>query len=125
MKFSTIAATSVFFIAAFLVISSCNRKEDTIAKVYIFDKNDNPVSSAEVIVYAEPSENSIDKDTIPASTAITNATGEAIFNFNELYQLGQSGVAVLNIIATKDTLEGAGVIQVIEEQTSEAKVRIQ
>ena len=125
MKSSTLVATSLFFLAAFSVVSSCNRKEDTIAKVFVYDKNDNPVSSAEVVVYAEPSENSIDKDTIPASTGITNSSGEAIFNFNELYQLGQAGVAVLNIRATKDTLEGEGVIQVVEEQTSEAEVRIQ
>ncbi|MGV3630262.1 MAG: hypothetical protein ACO1O6_03610 [Bacteroidota bacterium] len=125
MKFSTLIAASSLFVASFFVISSCNRKDDTIAKVFIYDENNNPISSAEVVLYPEPSESSVGKETIQPDTAITNATGEAIFNFNELYQLGQAGVAVLNIHAYKDTLEGYGVIQIVEEETSEAEVRIQ
>jgi hypothetical protein len=125
MKVSTILATASLFLAAFFVISSCNRKDDTIAKVFVYDENNDPVSNAEVVLYPEPSESSVGKETIPPDTAITNSSGEAIFNFNDLYQLGQAGVAVLNVHAYKDTLEGYGVIQVVEEETSESEVRIQ
>jgi hypothetical protein len=125
MKISTLVATASLFLAAFLVISSCKGKDDTIAKVFVYDENNVPVSSATVVIYADTTESAIGKDMIPPDTAITNSTGEAIFNFNERYQLGQAGVAVLNIHAYKEGLHGYGVIQVVEEETSEAEVRIQ
>ncbi len=125
MKVSTLVATASLFLTAFFVVSSCNRKDDTIAKVFVYDENNNPISSATVVLYPEATGSSDGKELIQPDTALTNSTGEAIFNFNELYQLGQAGVAVLNIHAYKDTLEGYGVIQIIEEETSEAEVRVQ
>ena len=124
MKFSKIFSLAALSLASFLVISSCNRKEDTIAKVFVYDESNNPISGAQVILRPEPSENSVGKTLIEPDTTITNSTGEAIFNFNDLYQLGQAGVVVLNVYASKDGMTGEGVIQVIEEETSEVDVRI-
>lgn len=124
MKFSKIIYLSSFIFASALISSGCNKKKDTIAKVFVYDENDNPVSGSEVILKAEPSTTSYGKTLIENDTATTNLSGEAIFNLSDLYQKGQSGVAVLNIYATKDAMSGAGVIQVEEEITSEAKVYI-
>lgn len=124
MKFSKILYISIFIFAGALIAAGCNKKKDTIAKVFVYDENDNPVSGAEVILKAEPSSASYGKTLIENDTATTNLSGEAIFNLSDLYQKGQSGVAVLNIYATKDALSGAGVIQIEEETTSEAKVYV-
>jgi hypothetical protein len=58
-------------------------------------------------------------------TTLTNSDGKAVFNFNDVYQLGQAGVAILNIEATLNTAIGEGIIKVEEETTSEETVFIQ
>lgn len=121
MKFSKIIFIVSITFFAYLLTTGCNRKKDTIAKVFVYDQNKKAVSGCQVILKPEPSESS-SKTLIQADTAITNATGEAIFNFNDLYQKGQAGVAVLNIYASKDGATGTGVIQIIEEETSETDV---
>ena len=124
MKNKNIFTIPAILFSIALLSSACNKKDDTIAKVYVFDENKNAISGCEVILKAEPSTNSYGKTLIQPDTAITNVDGEAIFNFNELYELGQAGVAVLNIDANKDGLFGEGVIQILEEETSEATVYI-
>ena len=121
MKFSKIILLTSVTLVAYSLTSGCNRKKDTIAKVFVYDQSKTAVSGCQVILKAEPSESS-SKPLIEADTAITNATGEAIFNFNDLYQKGQAGVAVLNIYASKDGSTGTGVIQIIEEETSESDI---
>jgi hypothetical protein len=58
-------------------------------------------------------------------TTTTNTSGEARFNFNDVYQLGQAGVAVLNIEASANGLSGEGIIKVEQETTSEETVFVQ
>lgn len=106
-------------ISVTLVSTSCKRKKDTIAKIYVRDINNNFVSGARVILKGVSTTN---KSSNVADTAYTNSGGEAIFNFNELYQLGQAGVAVLDIFADKDGVNGTGVIQIEEETTSTSTV---
>jgi hypothetical protein len=124
MKRNYSIAIALFIFAGTLVVSSCKKKKDTIAKVYVMDENNNPVSTCRVILKPEPSTSAAGKTLIDADTAVTNASGEAIFNYNELYQLGQAGVAVLNVEAFKDGLTGSSVIQIKEEVTSETTVFI-
>ena len=123
MKMKSIFLYSALLIGASYMFSACNKKKDTIGKVYVYDENKNPVSSCQVVLYPKPTEGTgSGKELVEADTALTNASGEAIFNLNHLYQLGQAGVAVLNIKATKDALSGDGIIQIVEEETSEADV---
>ncbi len=122
MKNFKLVLVSALLFSAFAVVSSCKKKKDTIVKVYVKDSDGNAVSSCTVIVYAKPSTNAAGKDTISQNSGVTNSAGEAIFNYNDLYQLGQAGVAVLDIKAYRDTLYGEGVIQVEEETTSESTV---
>lgn len=102
---------------------SCRKKEDTIAVITVKNANNEPVSGARVIVYGQSTTNQASSVTL-YDTAMTNSAGEATFNFNEVYQLGQAGVAVLNIDAEKGGLVGQGIIKVEQEATTEEVVFI-
>jgi hypothetical protein len=102
---------------------SCRKKEETIAKIIVRDANNQAVYNARVIVYGQSTTNQASSVTL-YDTAMTNSAGEAIFNFDEVYQLGQAGVAVLNIDAEKGGLVGQGIIKVEQETTTEEVVYI-
>jgi len=123
--FST-ALLAVFIFGMGVVFSSsgCRKKKDTIAKIHVRDTTNSPVIGAQVVLKGE-STVSPSPPVILFDTTTTNGSGEAIFNFNDVYQLGQAGVAVLNIIAKKDGLNGQGIIKVEQETTSEETVFIQ
>lgn len=110
-------------LAGVLITVSCRKKKDTIAKITVRDDSNTVVSDCRVIlkgVSTQPNKPSNLYD-----TAYTNAAGEAIFNYNDVYQLGQAGVAVLNIEASKNGLTGTGIIKIEEEITNEETVFIQ
>lgn len=111
-------------VSGILLTTSCRKKKDTIAKIYVRDAANTPVAGCRVILKGVSTTNN------PGSvelydTTMTNASGEAIFNFNDEYKLGQAGVAVLNIEAKKDALFGSGIIKIEEEVTNEETVFIQ
>lgn len=114
-------ALALLFIGTVSV--SCRKKEDTIAKITVRNANNEPVYNARVIVYGQSTTNQASSVTL-YDTAWTDASGVAIFNFNEVYQLGQAGVAVLNIDAEKSGLIGQGIIKVEQEVTTEEVVFI-
>jgi hypothetical protein len=58
-------------------------------------------------------------------TSYTNVEGMATFNYNDIYQLGQAGVAVLDIKAQKLNKIGQGIIKIEAETTNEETVFIQ
>ena len=62
--------------------------------------------------------NRLDKETT------TDAGGRAEFDYTDEYKQGQSGFAVLDILATKDTLIGEGLIKILEEETNNETVII-
>lgn len=119
-------------VVAFLALSlgvtfsstGCRKKEDTIAKIYVRDTNNDPVVGAQVVLKGV-STTTPSQPVVLFDTTTTNGSGEAIFNFNDVYQLGQAGVAVLDIVAQKDGLSGTGIIKVEQETTSEETVFIQ
>lgn len=106
------------------VFSSCRKKKDTIAVIYVKDAANELVPGARVVLYGQSTINQ-PANVVLYDTAYTNAAGEAYFNFNDVYQLGQAGVAVLNIEATKDGFEGQSIIKIEQETTSEKTVFIQ
>lgn len=104
--------------------TGCRKKKDTTASIYVLDANNQRVAGAQVVLKGE--------STIPNSppvvlfdTAASDGSGVAYFNFNDVYQLGQAGVAVLNIEARKDALEGEAIIKIEQEQENEETVFIQ
>jgi hypothetical protein len=104
--------------------SGCRKKKDTIAKIYVRDTSNSAVVGAQVVLKGESTVTPSPPVTL-FDTTTTNGSGEAIFNFNDVYQLGQAGVAVLNIEAQKNGMTGQGIIKVEQETTSEETVFIQ
>ena len=112
--------------AATLMIGGCYEMDDTIANIYVVRMEGGeevPVSDAEVRLFAL---GSLDEDFVGEprfdTTQVTNAAGSVSFNFSEYYQQGQAGFAVLDIEATKGSLEGIGIIKIEEELTNEQTV---
>lgn len=116
----------VGFIASAIVLGSCRKKADTTARVTVRDSLNRLVSGATVVLTAESTlPDSLKKPVAYGDTAKTNSSGVATFNFNDIYQLGQAGVAVLDIIASKGVYFGKGIIKIEEETDNEATVFLQ
>jgi hypothetical protein len=124
MKKYSFLLIAILFGLGTVTLMGCNKKKDTIAKIYIRNADNALVSGARVVLFGQSSEGQQGKVNL-ADTTKSNAAGEAIFNLNEVYQKGQAGVAVLNISATLGTATGSGIIKVVEEVTSEETVFIQ
>jgi hypothetical protein len=104
--------------------TSCRKKGDTIANIYIKDETNTNVSGAMVILYGTNTSNTPQQVAV-FDTAYTNSTGLASFNYNDIYQLGQAGVAVLDIKAQLYNKVGQGIIKIEAETINEETVFIQ
>jgi len=104
--------------------TSCRKKGDTIANIYVKDEENLSVSGAMVILYGTNTGNTPQQVAV-FDTLYTNATGLASFNFNDIYQLGQAGVAVLDIKAQNLNKIGQGIIKIEAETVNEETVFIQ
>ncbi len=113
-----------FALLSVVTIVGCRKKADTIAEITVLDANNQAVSGARVVIYSQSTTNQ-PANVVLYDTTTTNSAGVAIFNFNDVYQLGQAGVAVLNIDVQKDALTGQGIIKVEQEVTSEETVFVQ
>ncbi|MEY3083866.1 MAG: hypothetical protein RL037_46 [Bacteroidota bacterium] len=114
---------SLLFIGV-LFTTSCRKKKDTIANIYVLDENNVPVDAAMVVLYGTNTGGTPQQVAV-FDTAYTNTAGTATFNFNEIYQLGQAGVAVLDIKAQKLNKIGQGIIKIEAEKVNEETVNIQ
>lgn len=121
----------IFYPALILLISifafslnSCRKKADTIAKITVRDSQNALVPNATVVLYGTPS-GSNNNEMIRRDTVSTNVQGVASFDYNDVYQLGQAGVAVLDIVAYKDNLYGEGIIKIEEETENTTTVFVQ
>lgn len=123
----------LFFLASTLLIVlaistySCRKKADTIVKIRVIDSETNAVvSGASVSLIATPSPDEPPKESsdLFPMTSTSNTSGEAVFNLNEVYQLGQAGVAVLDIEVSSNSGVGTGVVKVEQEVTTEESVFI-
>lgn len=123
-----LALKSIFGLALAAIFISpmlgCRKKGDTIAKITVRDTLDKLVVGALVRLDGQSTLDT-PKAIIRHDSAYTNTSGVAIFDYNQVYQLGQAGVAVLNITAQKDGMKGTGIIKIEEETTSQETVYIQ
>lgn len=111
-------------IATTIVLGSCRKKADTIARITVRDTANMVVAGAEVILLGKSTTDPI-QPVIRRDTALTNSSGVATIMYNDVYQLGQAGVAVLDIRASKDDLFGEGIIKIEEEVENTATVFVQ
>jgi hypothetical protein len=124
MKNLIVYPSIILLISIFaLSFSSCRKKGDTIAKITVRDSQNSLVPNATVILYGTPSEQG--KTNIRRDTLSTNSNGIASFDYNEVYQLGQAGVAVLDIMAYKGDLYGEGIIKIEAETENSTTVFVQ
>jgi len=119
-------STKVFHIAILslvivMVSYSCRKTKETIATVTVKDMDGALIQNASVRLYAVgEGTGELRFDT----TMMTNASGQASFNFTDYYKAGQAGFAVLDIEATKAPLFGKGLIRIEEEKTNEETIII-
>jgi hypothetical protein len=125
----------VLFIVVALIVAqtftSCRKKKETIANIYVLDEFSNPVKDATVVLFGtstgEPfgtPDGTQGLNTVQ-DTVLTNGSGLAVFNLSKLYQAGQAGVAILDIKAFKLSKYGDGLIKIEPETTNEETVIIQ
>lgn len=124
---NTLKSFVLFAFVAFLGIafsSGCRKKKDTTAKIIVRGVDNELVLGATVRVYAKG-----DKPSEVDATQPSDYKGEAYFIYNDIYQLGQAGVAVLNIHAeiTKAGVlyEGDGIIKIEAETENTETVFVQ
>ena len=109
LLFLTLMATFMF--------SSCYKKQDTIVIIKVNDSTGDVVIGAIVrlVWLSNPQSNRIDVE------AETDPQGQAVFNFNDLFQSGQAGFAVLDCLVNGTVMK---VIQIEEEVTTEETITI-
>lgn len=111
-------------IATTIVLGSCRKKADTVARITVRDTANMVVPGAQVILLGKSTTDPI-QPVVRRDTALTNSSGVATIMYNDVYQLGQAGVAVLDIRASKGALFGEGIIKIEEEVENTATVFVQ
>jgi hypothetical protein len=104
-------------------VSGCRKKKDTLAHIYVKSNTNESVDNAMVVLYGTNTAGT-PQLVVVFDTSYTNVEGLATFNFNEIYQLGQAGVAVLDIKAQKLNQVGIGIIKIEAEKLNEETVII-
>ena len=118
-----LVALSVSSLALF---SGCKKDKETITTILVLNDEGDPVPSATVRLFSNPSPGSTNNNALRFdTTAVTNGTGKVTFNFTEFYKKGQAGFAVLDIEATKGNLFGTGIVKIEEETTTEESVTVE
>ena len=117
----------IVMLMAFLTIGmfSCRKESPTVAVITVVDTSGTVFEGAMVRLYPTPSINP-HPGIIIDDTLITDVSGQATFDYTDMYNLGQAGFAVLDIeVRSGDTLYGTGIIKVEAEATSEETVVLQ
>ena len=114
-------------LASFFVFTSsgCRKKGDTIVLITVRNSDNQVVPNAMVRLYGQSTTNPPSGPVVRVDTAYTDALGVATFDYTENFKLGMAGLFVLNIEARKDNKFGAGIVKIVEEETTEEKVFIQ
>lgn len=113
------AYQKLIFLATLFLLFSCEKTEDTIAKIIVRDMNAVKVEDATVRMFSQPEDSEIEVE------EMTNAAGEAIFDLSSFYSEGQVGLFVLSIEIEKDTLSTTSIIQIVPEEVNELSITLQ
>lgn len=130
--------TSLLFILGLVILASsalvsCKKEQPTVVIVEVRDTENLVVSNADVRLFVKPTP--VDPDTPEGqivhgelridTTLATNGAGKITVDFTEYYELGQSGLFVLQYEATKGILFGEGIIKVEPEEETIKNVVIE
>jgi hypothetical protein len=125
MKIKHYLLPLTFIVITIAGMTSCRKKGYTLANIYVRDESNAVVEGAMVVLYGTNTQNPPTSPVAVRDTSFTNAAGLASFNYNDIYQLGQAGVAVLDIQAQLLNKIGQGIIKIEPEQVNEETVFIQ
>ncbi len=103
------------------MFAACNKEKPTTAVIIVKHGDGTTVSDVHVKLFANPPVPLGDQTRLNKE-AWTDGSGRATFDYSDFYEQGQSGFAVLDILCTRDTLMGEGIIKILEEETSEETV---
>lgn len=122
---SKFALLILFSFSVLFTFNSCYKKKDTLLRVYVKNVNGQMIEGAHVEIYAEPTDTSNHNAVVVYLDDITNKSGLATFNFNFLYEAGQTGVAILKAKATYYNQTGSNIATIEEEMNNEIFIEIQ
>jgi hypothetical protein len=109
-----------------IAVAGCKKDQQTIATITVVNADGEAVPGASVRLYAVSSETPPPPQEVRFDTTqVTNGTGKVSFDFTDYYEEGQAGFAVLDIEASKGSLEGEGIIKIEEMKTNEETVVIE
>lgn len=130
--------SSLLFIFSLVVLgatalSSCKKEKPTVVIIEVRDSENLVVGDASVRLFGLPTP--VDPDSPEAqiehgelrldTTVTTNGAGKVTIDYSEFYELGQSGLFVLDIEASKGLLFGEGIIKVEPEEETQKLVVIE
>jgi hypothetical protein len=120
MKRFVVIKTLLLFVLV-ITVMGCREKKDTFVEVYVVDDQGKAVTNATVELLTSPP---YELNSIPVlnKTEVSNESGIALFNFNDVYKLGQAGVAVLDVEVTKGNQMGHGIVKVEQEMTTKERI---
>ena len=117
---------SILFLALIVGLTSCDKTEDTIAKISVVDITGEGIADVSVRLFGDGSGTTVNVGDIRVDEmSMTNAAGDAVFDFTEFYEAGQAGLFVLSIEVEKDSLTAESIIKVEPEITNEETVILQ
>jgi hypothetical protein len=130
MKLATRIKPVIFGLFAMILVvglNACGKQGDTIATVKVIKLSDgSSVNNAKVTL--DPNNEVLEHKPNIEKEATTNSSGEASFNYNELYKRGTAGVFVLEVLV-EATIDGVptvmeGFIEVEQETTSRTTIEM-
>ena len=108
----------IFILTTLLFVGiGCRKKGETLVLIQVKDNQGQLVSGSTVELFTT---GPYEQGAIPVlyKSTMTGSDGRAWFNFDDVYQLGQAGVAILDVRASKGDLSSESIIKVEEETTS-------
>ncbi len=104
---------------------SCKKESPTTARITVLDTGGLVFPNAMVRLYPTPSTTDPHGEILIDDTLYTGPDGDCIFDYTDMFNLGQAGFTVLDIEVTSgDSMLGEGIIKIVEEETTEDTVII-
>ena len=119
MRFSSFRLLTLVVTSA--LVAACNKEKPTTAIITVQDESGAPLAEAYVKLYANPTTPIGDPSRL-TQEKMTDALGQASFDYTDFYKQGQAGFAVLDIVSFRDSMVGQGIIKILEEETNNETV---
>ena len=108
-----------------MTLTSCYKSKPTTLRVEVKTISGSVVSEANVKVMGVPPDNSGNNLLLIDYEEATNGDGIAFFNLDEIYQPGQSGVAIVEVTAQKSGLAAVKTAELREEIDNRVELVLQ